>query len=174
MLRVARQLWRTSLPATMTFLEFILLSTRLYAALASLATPGWSRLGTNNRTDITVQGTTTFYWSIRNDPLKRMPRTSDCSPTIPSTFRDADENIYGVLSLIQSAWHEAADFSTLEMTFLTVSMYRWVPYSYLRVHLFLTSFSDLHRMFKHSVRAQVARINTSGRENAPWYILSSN
>jgi len=52
---------------------------------------------TNNGTDITVQGTTTFHWSIRNDPLRPLNFSHEYHP----------------------AWHETADFSTSEITFLT-------------------------------------------------------
>lgn len=45
MLRVPRQLRRTPLPATMIFLEFILLSTLGYAALSSPASTTTSQLG---------------------------------------------------------------------------------------------------------------------------------
>jgi hypothetical protein len=53
--------------------------------------------GTNNGTDITVQGTTTFHWSLRNDPLRPLNFSHEYHP----------------------AWHETADFSTSEITFLT-------------------------------------------------------
>ncbi|KIJ54763.1 glycoside hydrolase family 131 protein [Sphaerobolus stellatus SS14] len=52
---------------------------------------------TNNGTDITVQGTTTFHWSIRDDPLRPLNFSHEYHP----------------------AWHETADFSTSEITFLT-------------------------------------------------------
>ncbi|PPQ71152.1 hypothetical protein CVT25_004770 [Psilocybe cyanescens] len=52
---------------------------------------------TNNGSDITVQGTTTFHWSIRNDPLRPLNFSHEYHP----------------------AWHETADFSTSEITFLT-------------------------------------------------------
>ncbi|KAF8881408.1 hypothetical protein CPB84DRAFT_1791824 [Gymnopilus junonius] len=51
----------------------------------------------NNGTNITVQGTTTFHWSIHNDPLRPLNFSHEYHP----------------------AWHETADFSTSEITFLT-------------------------------------------------------
>ncbi|KZS97141.1 hypothetical protein SISNIDRAFT_406506 [Sistotremastrum niveocremeum HHB9708] len=51
----------------------------------------------NNGTDITVQGTTTFHWSIRNDPSRPLNFTHEYHPV----------------------WHETADYSTSEITFLT-------------------------------------------------------
>ncbi|KAF8179614.1 hypothetical protein BJ912DRAFT_883052 [Pholiota molesta] len=52
---------------------------------------------TNNGSDITVQGTTTFHWSIRNDPLRPLNFSHEYHP----------------------GWHETADFSTSQFTFLT-------------------------------------------------------
>ncbi|GJJ14876.1 hypothetical protein Clacol_009145 [Clathrus columnatus] len=51
----------------------------------------------NNGTDITVQGTRTFHWSIRNDPTRPLNLSHEYHPV----------------------WHETADFSTSEITFLT-------------------------------------------------------
>ncbi|KAI0797405.1 hypothetical protein BC629DRAFT_1581687 [Irpex lacteus] len=51
----------------------------------------------NNGSDATVQGTTTFHWSIRNDPLRPLNFSHEYHPV----------------------WHETADFSTSEITFLT-------------------------------------------------------
>ncbi|KAI0346707.1 hypothetical protein BDW22DRAFT_794508 [Trametopsis cervina] len=52
---------------------------------------------TNNGTDATVQGTTTFHWSIRTDPLRPLNYTHEYHPV----------------------WHETATFDTSEITFLT-------------------------------------------------------
>ncbi|KAI0089665.1 hypothetical protein BDY19DRAFT_985045 [Irpex rosettiformis] len=52
---------------------------------------------TNNGSDATVQGTTTFHWSIRNDPLRPLNFSHEYHPV----------------------WHKTADFSTSEITFLT-------------------------------------------------------
>jgi len=52
---------------------------------------------TNNGTDITVQGTTTFHWSLRTDPTRPLNLSHEYHPV----------------------WHETADFSTSEITFLT-------------------------------------------------------
>jgi len=52
---------------------------------------------TNNGSDITVNGTTTFHWSIRNDPFRPLNFSHEFHPV----------------------WHETADFSTSEITFLT-------------------------------------------------------
>jgi len=51
----------------------------------------------NNGTDSTVQGTTTFHWSIRNDPHRPLNFSHEYHPV----------------------WHETADFGTSEITFLT-------------------------------------------------------
>lgn len=53
--------------------------------------------GVNNGTDATVQGTTTFHWSIRNDPLRPLNLTHEYHP----------------------AWHETNDYSTSQFTFQT-------------------------------------------------------
>ncbi|KAF8494539.1 hypothetical protein JB92DRAFT_2995756 [Gautieria morchelliformis] len=52
---------------------------------------------TNNGTDITVQGSTTFHWSVRNDPERPLNFSHEYHPV----------------------WHETADFGTSEITFLT-------------------------------------------------------
>ncbi|CCA72240.1 hypothetical protein PIIN_06174 [Serendipita indica DSM 11827] len=52
---------------------------------------------TNNGSDATVQGTTTFHWSIRNDPARPLNYSHE----------------------YHAAWHETADYSTSQFTFLT-------------------------------------------------------
>ncbi|KZV87211.1 hypothetical protein EXIGLDRAFT_652353 [Exidia glandulosa HHB12029] len=51
----------------------------------------------NNGTDVTVQGTTTFHWSLRDDPARPLNYSHEYHPV----------------------WHETADFSTSEFTFQT-------------------------------------------------------
>lgn len=51
----------------------------------------------NNGTDITVQGTTTFHWSIRTDPHRPLNYTHE----------------------YHAGWHETSDYSTSQFTFLT-------------------------------------------------------
>jgi len=65
---------------------------------------------TNNGSDATVQGTTTFHWSIRTDPARELNYTHEYHPT----------------------WHETADYSTSEFTFHTGTYFNLsneIPYT---------------------------------------------